>query len=568
MEQVRAKTRVRVLAPAELALLLVALLATGLRLYHLGAQGLDWDEAFGIGSAYAGFGAIVHTALTVEPHPPLFYSLLRVWYHLAGSSEFALRLPSVVSSAVAVPLLFALCRRLFPPGFGVGWRRAPWRGPWVGVLAGLLWALSAEQVWYAQEERMYAPAALLCLAAVYLALRAVQSPSTRVLVCWSVVLPVALYLHYWSTFIFALLNAFVLVSCLLGRSPLKARAWLLAQVAPAVLFFPWLAAASRSTHFSLHVVDVPGELATALRLYTVGPSFPRFVLMGSLFFAALLAVGLVTSWLAAVRWRAGAARGTTAGAAGAVTTTAALLTLYAAGPLTLGLAASEVRSVFAARYLMISAPAFCVLFALGVAALWRVLPVLGLLALALAASIDGDALWNHYFNPSYLKDPFPGAVQYVDQHQRPGDAVILDSWDQQGQFWYYHVLRAGNPAPSFQFPLAGPDAASAAPRELHSIMSQHSGVWVLNWDLAPIDAHRTVQTQLATHDFQALSHAVGSNSIEYYAEAGAPVRTVPIGGTCAGNVQLRDAQVFRTSLAPGAVLPAALDWAALGSGLA
>ena len=566
MEQVRAKRAVRVLSPADLAVLLIALLATGLRLYHLGAQGLDWDEGFGIGSAYAGFGAIIHTALTVEPHPPLFYSFLRVWYHLAGTSEFALRLPSVMSSTLVVPLLFALCRRLFLPGFG-GRSRRTQGGPWVGVLSGLLWALSAEQVWYAQEERMYAPAALLCLAAVYLALRALQAPSTPVLVCWSGVVLVALYLHYWSTFIFVLLNAFVLGSCLLRRSRLTARAWLLAQIAPVLLFFPWLAAAYRSTRFSLHVVDVPGELTTALRLYTVGPSFPRFALAGSLFFAGLLAVGLATSWLVALRGRSGTVRGRAARAAGAAVPAAALLTLYAAGPLVLGLMASEVRSVFAARYLMISAPAFCVLFALGVAALWRQLPALGLLSLALAAVIDGAALWNHYFNPAYLKDPFPGAVQYVDQHLRPGDAVILDSWDQQGQFWYYHVLRAGNPAPSFQFPLAGPDAASATPRELGNIMSQHGGVWVLNWDLAPIDARRAVQTQLATHDFQALSQAVGSNSIEYYAAAGAPARTVPIGGICAGNLQLRDEQVFHTRLAPGAVLPAAADWTALRSGL-
>lgn len=74
-----------------------------LRLYHLDAMGLEFDEAFCVQTAYAGFSGILRLVTTSEPHPPLYFSLLRLWYPLVGNSEFALRYSSLVASVLIIP---------------------------------------------------------------------------------------------------------------------------------------------------------------------------------------------------------------------------------------------------------------------------------------------------------------------------------------------------------------------------------------------------------------------------------------------------------------------------------
>jgi uncharacterized membrane protein len=68
--------------------------------------------------------------------------LLRPWRSLGGDSEFALRYPSALFGALAVPCGFVLARQL---GFS---RR-------IGLLLGLLLATSPYLVWYGQEAKMY-----------------------------------------------------------------------------------------------------------------------------------------------------------------------------------------------------------------------------------------------------------------------------------------------------------------------------------------------------------------------------------------------------------------------------
>ncbi len=524
---------------AEGLVLGIALLAFVLRAYRLDAIGFDWDEGFGVGSAYAGLAAIVQSALTVEPHPPLFYSFIGVWHHLAGNSEVALRLPAVMADVLTVPLIFALARMF-------AWR-------WAGVVAGLLITLSSYQVWYSQDVRMYAPAAFLCLAAIYCGLRLLRRPTRWNWIAYDVFMLLALYIHYYSAFMFAFINAFALVTIASSNGRLKFRSWLLAQLAPALLFLPWLVLAFRSGTFSAHLVDANEAFSEALRVYTVGRSLPGDYPALPWIFVAMALLGLAYSVVAGRGYSPVLRLFFAAG--------------YALAPLLLALVVSQFRPVLAARYLMANSPAFYLLVALGIVAITSRLAPLGALLLLLLASVDGVSLWNHYFNPDFIKDPFPAAVQYVERHLRPSDGIILDSRDQAGQFWYYHVLRAGNPVPSYPFPLDEPDAKAKTAARLDELMAQHHGLWVFNWDLAPFDAQHTVENYLAHTYFPAFERTVGSNNFDYYAAPSGAAETVPLGLSCGGNLLLKDVQRFRSSLPAGAILPLAVDWQALRAGL-
>jgi 4-amino-4-deoxy-L-arabinose transferase-like glycosyltransferase len=77
-----------------------------------------------------------------ESSPPLYYMALGAWIDCFGSSEAALRSLSAVASIIAIVLVYRLGSWLFDSKHG--------------LLAAALFALSATEIYYAQEARCYA----------------------------------------------------------------------------------------------------------------------------------------------------------------------------------------------------------------------------------------------------------------------------------------------------------------------------------------------------------------------------------------------------------------------------
>ena len=57
--------------------------------------------------------------LTVRDHPPLLYFLTRASIDIIGLKEFAIRLPSAITSIMAIPLIIAFGRAIKYPLAGV-----------------------------------------------------------------------------------------------------------------------------------------------------------------------------------------------------------------------------------------------------------------------------------------------------------------------------------------------------------------------------------------------------------------------------------------------------------------
>ena len=139
--------------PSIALIVLILLLAAGLRLHRLGEQSLWYDE----GVAYA------HSLRTLPEliphlqrnvHVPAYFTLLGWWQDLTGSSEFALRALSALFSINSVAWAFALGRRLYHP--------------LAGLAAAALVALNSFSIYYAQEVRMYAMLAAVSGASMWL----------------------------------------------------------------------------------------------------------------------------------------------------------------------------------------------------------------------------------------------------------------------------------------------------------------------------------------------------------------------------------------------------------------
>ena len=104
--------------PAQrLTLILILWLGFLLRLYHLGADSLWYDETVSALLASKPLAAMwAHTARDI--HPPLYYALLHAWRQAAGHSEFALGFFSLWFGIAIIPLAAHLGRQSLPPDCG------------------------------------------------------------------------------------------------------------------------------------------------------------------------------------------------------------------------------------------------------------------------------------------------------------------------------------------------------------------------------------------------------------------------------------------------------------------
>ncbi|MCB0134971.1 MAG: glycosyltransferase family 39 protein, partial [Caldilineaceae bacterium] len=104
---------------ARIALLLALLTGFALRLLHLGAESLWYDETVSVHLARQPIPAMIaHTAGDI--HPPGYYLLLHLWQQLTAPTllhglEYLYAWPSVFAGMVVLALLYATGRRLFNP---------------------------------------------------------------------------------------------------------------------------------------------------------------------------------------------------------------------------------------------------------------------------------------------------------------------------------------------------------------------------------------------------------------------------------------------------------------------
>jgi uncharacterized membrane protein len=202
-----------------LALLASLLLGAMLRLGRLGGRSLWLDEAATWFYAQQPLPAI--WANYLDPHPPLYYAAMHFWLRL-GESELILRLPSALLSLLALALLARLGGRL------IGRRGA--------LLAVALLALSPLDLWYAQEARMYAPLAFICL---LMALGLAQG-GWRGALLFALALLLGLYLSYLALPLWGGLSGIWLASWWRGDRPRSALlAWLGPSLLAALIGSPW-----------------------------------------------------------------------------------------------------------------------------------------------------------------------------------------------------------------------------------------------------------------------------------------------------------------------------------------
>ena len=90
--------------------LLAIVVGAGLRGWQLDREGLWLDELFTARVVGRESWAGLRAELAGDVHPPLYFALLRVWSSVAGTSDLALRLPSVLAGVGSIALVARLAK--------------------------------------------------------------------------------------------------------------------------------------------------------------------------------------------------------------------------------------------------------------------------------------------------------------------------------------------------------------------------------------------------------------------------------------------------------------------------
>lgn len=120
-----------------------------------------------------------------DNHPPLYFLLIRFWREAFGSADVTLRAFSILTSLVAVVLMFDVARLL--------------HGPAAGLWAALLMSLAQPQIHYAQEGRAYSLLIALLLAACGALVRIeLDGPTRRRLIALGAFVLAMMLTHYYA----------------------------------------------------------------------------------------------------------------------------------------------------------------------------------------------------------------------------------------------------------------------------------------------------------------------------------------------------------------------------------
>lgn len=307
--------------------------------------------------------------------PPSFnapyYVLLHFWTAVAGNSEFALRLPSLLSAAAAAGVLAELVRR-----------RA---GPGAGLLCGLLCAAGPLFLDEAVQARDYGPAMLaLALCALWFLEWLAGTPGVLRI---GIAAAVAGLMHWFTL---PVLAGFAVAALMLrGRAGLRVALTLAAACLPAALLVGW------SLLGGTYGAPTPAPVGLWLPVYAVRDWSEGFAALS----VALALAAVAGLWRSAHR---------------------TFVLCWVAVPLVLLTGLELGRPTYFARYLLFALLGVVIAAALGVATLGstrlRVAAGTVLVVLSLVATLAHVA--------DLPKEPAPAAVRLLAAEQQAGQPVV------------------------------------------------------------------------------------------------------------------------------------------------
>lgn len=389
-------------------LALLTLLGGLMRRYHLGQQGLWFDEADLVMRARQPLPALLRNFINPGENGPLYTLGMAAWIKALGTSEVAVRLPSALAGTLAIPALYGLGRTL--------------RGPRLGLIAAALLTISPYAHWYAQDAKMYSLLVLLTIVATWALLAAIRRGGAA-WIAYGIVAAVTLGIH--ATFLLVLAAHAVIAVSLwragYGVQPAWRQArWLALLIGVAALpLLIWGAIFAVQNGPTWQVKATPWAILQRMlvEFSVTHRASDTAQAWGVWLYIALAALGIGLTW-----W-AGKGKGNVQSSCPTLLVSGAMTAV----PALLFMLLSVQRAVFEDRYLIVALPGFLLLAALGLDGLLRwkptwLLAVAGGIAVLIVAWMP---LRDVNFSTVPQKEDWREAYRHLAEHARAGDGVVI-----------------------------------------------------------------------------------------------------------------------------------------------
>ncbi|MEJ5200417.1 MAG: glycosyltransferase family 39 protein, partial [Anaerolineae bacterium] len=448
-------------------LLALTLAAAALRFWAPGAKGLWYDESLTAAMTQLSPAEIVRfhwqAAFT---HLPGWYLFTNGWARVFGTSEYALRLPSVMAGIAAVPLFWQLLRTTRPSDRGLR------------LIATALLVGSPLLVLYSQEARMYSLALALALASFYLFVRLTTHEQIGLLIALLLVNWAMIALQYYYALLIGIEGLFLTLRIIRRRSrPLPLLAVLVASLLPLLWrglspgFWGTANALATSGH---NTGNLPTLLDAAWRDLTFGMVIwrPPQAAIGYLLVAPAL-MGLIFASRRRAHLDTGCSESTAIRWPGLF-----LLTIFTAGSIT-----ALLPEHFQIRYVLYIAPLLLAFIALGIVETWRRLRPAGALLFVATLAVAGSGLY--YYFTAYQRSEYREMARYLGEHAHPGSVVLLEGPRQHLLADYYLPKDLKfEPIPDVPLPAHLPvDAPLVVPaevdRQLKPLLEAEPELWLI-----------------------------------------------------------------------------------------
>lgn len=399
---------------------LISALALALRLISLN-QSLWLDEGINVNVARGlSFWDLVTKYSLSDFHPPLYHVILRAWILVFGSSEIAVRIPSVILGVGTVFVIYLIAKKLFEKK--------------TALIAATLIATAPLHIYYSQEARMYMLAAFLATLSVYFFISILELDKlvnwlgfivSTTLMLYSDYLP---YLLLPTFFIYIVVNRRRIPSATI-RAFIPALVLIFALLSPWLLFLPKQLSGGLSTAVASPAwAQVVGSgsfknLALTLVKFTIGRISYSDPLTYALLFAPAGAYVIFLFILSLFR----------------LSPKRSILWYWLAVPVFLGFAISFFIPVYAYFRLIFTLGAFYIVLASAINTVnWQAL-TRTLLAIALAINLISVTIY--LSSPRFQRENWRGAVDYISRNFTPKSIVLFESDFTTGPFDYYNAGR-------------------------------------------------------------------------------------------------------------------------------
>jgi len=432
----------------------LTLVAFALRVYRLGAMGLYGDEFFNLAVGTLPFPEWLNWVFDDRNHPPGYYVICQWWYGI-GRAEFIIRYLSVIFGVLAIPLLYRLGQVLVDKR--------------VGLIAATLLAISPFHIEFSQIARMYSLVALCAIGASYFFLRLLARGRAQDALGYAALTACGLYTHYFHVWLVLAQMVFVVLEREKYRAALTR--WFAALLGAGALFAPWLVVFFTTGGLTpIHISWIPpAQLADLpLTLFTSSLGATSLVNNPLFFFIpaayAALALG---GWASA---RQSLAR-----------TRANFVALWFLLPLifvfliSFDLPIENKRAIYADRYFIGELPAWLLLIALGIRALWQRRPRWAMVLAGALLAVTMLVLQAQYSDPANAPEDWRGSVAYLNARADTACDVLTIYAGEILPLAYYE------PSVARRIVVALPSAEAAATfdRQFAALDSVPMHVWLL-----------------------------------------------------------------------------------------